>query len=231
MMVFDSIKIHENRVNSHYEKTLLETISHLEQENKTLLQKITQLESRLNHDYLTKLKSREAALNAIDSSLNNNKVHTIAIVFMDMDNLKLINDYGGHILGDEALKLFGSTLKLLEKPAHCISRLGGDEFIAILPNYTESQVREWCFALDETLQKIKPLIFNTQEIKVTVSTGYYLYDKLSDNLPKTSQDMIELADFSMYESKREKFTIRKRPPTTQMIQHIPVQLENASVKK
>ncbi|MDF4656032.1 diguanylate cyclase [Vibrio parahaemolyticus] len=103
MMVFDSIKIHENRVNSHYEKTLLETISHLEQENKTLLQKITQLESRLNHDYLTKLKSREAALNAIDSSLNNNKVHTIAIVFMDMDNLKLINDYGGHILGDEGL--------------------------------------------------------------------------------------------------------------------------------
>ena len=209
-MVFDSIKIHENRVNSHYEKTLLETISHLEQENKTLLQKITQLESRLNHDYLTKLKSREAALNAIDSSLNNNKVHTIAIVFMDMDNLKLINDYGGHILSDEALKLFGSTLKLLEKPAHCISRLGGDEFIAILPNYTESQVREWCFALDETLQKIKPLIFNTQEIKVTVSTGYYLYDKHSDNLTKTSQDMIELADFSMYESKKTKVYNKKK---------------------
>ncbi|MFD2017732.1 GGDEF domain-containing protein [Vibrio olivae] len=114
MMVFDSIERHEDRVNSRYEKTLQETIFHLEQKNKELMQKITQLESRLNHDYLTKLKSREAALNAIDSSLKNNEIHTIAVVFMDMDNLKLINDYGGHILGDEALKLFGSTLKLLE---------------------------------------------------------------------------------------------------------------------
>ncbi|TOF31910.1 GGDEF domain-containing protein, partial [Vibrio parahaemolyticus] len=140
MMVFDSIERHKDKVNSLYEKTLQETIFYLEQKNKELMQKITQLESRLNHDYLTKLKSREAALDAIDSSLNNNRIHTIAVVFMDMDNLKLINDYGGHILGDEALKLFGSTLKLLEKPAHCISRLGGDEFIAILPNYTESQV-------------------------------------------------------------------------------------------
>lgn len=219
-MVFDSIERHEDRVNSRYEKTLQETIFHLEQKNKELMQKITQLESRLNHDYLTKLKSREAALNAIDSSLKNNEIHTIAVVFMDMDNLKLINDYGGHILGDEALKLFGSTLKLLEKPAHCISRLGGDEFIAILPNYTESQVHEWCLALDELLKQTNPLSFNAQKIKVTVSTGYYLYDKHSDNPTKTSQDMIELADSSMYVSKREKFTIRKRTPTTQTIKHI-----------
>ncbi|EGR1275504.1 hypothetical protein D9A22_25720, partial [Vibrio parahaemolyticus] len=72
-MVFDSIERHEDRVNSRYEKTLQETIFHLEQKNKELMQKITQLESRLNHDYLTKLKSREAALNAIDSSLKNNE--------------------------------------------------------------------------------------------------------------------------------------------------------------
>ncbi len=214
MAIFDCLKTlvnknknesvsREKKVNSPEKNDLLNRVTHLEQENKVLFNQIRKLKSQLNHDYLTQLKSREAAYNAIDSSLKNSDIHTIAIVFMDIDNLKAINDYGGHSLGDDVLKLFASTLKLIEQPEHCISRLGGDEFIAILPNYTEAQVEEWCSQLDKMLAQSEPFTFDHKKTKVSASIGYYVHEKKADNLTVSSSELIRLADLSMYQSKRK----------------------------
>lgn len=212
MTVFESLKkseyknkvvsdVLEKKAASHKGNVFLNRIYLLEQENKELLNQIGKLEFQLNHDYLTQLKSREAAISAIDNSLKNSSIFNIAIVFMDIDNLKAINDYGGHSLGDKVLKQFASTLLLIEKPEQCISRLGGDEFIAILPNCTKAQVDEWCSLLDKKLAQSEPFTFDDKKTRVSVSTGYYLHEKNADNLAVTSNDLIRLADLSMYRSK------------------------------
>ncbi|MCA0936659.1 GGDEF domain-containing protein [Vibrio alginolyticus] len=193
----------ENEVKPNEDDALLNRIFHLEQKNSELLDQISKLESQLSKDYLTQLKSRETAIKALEASLENIDIHTVAIVFMDIDNLKAINDYGGHSLGDEVLKLFASTLKLIEQPEHCISRMGGDEFIAILPNYTKVQVDEWCSQLNKMLGQSEPFTFDHKKTKVSVSAGYYLHEKNADKITVTSNELIRLADLSMYQSKRK----------------------------
>ena len=91
-----------------------------------------------NLDFLTGLPTRNKGEQAIAQLM---KHHSGCLVFMDMDNLKTINDIYGHKAGDRVLKLLGNLL--LEYSSEClVCRLGGDEFLLFMPNADQNSITE-----------------------------------------------------------------------------------------
>lgn len=91
-----------------------------------------------NLDFLTGLPNRNKGEQAIAQLM---KHHSGCLVFMDMDNLKTINDIYGHKAGDRVLKLLGNLL--LEYSSEClVCRLGGDEFLLFMPNADQNSITE-----------------------------------------------------------------------------------------
>ena len=124
------------------------------------------------------------------------KVHSIAIVFIDMNGFKKINDTFGHEVGDQLLEMVVSRLNAVLREADLLCRLGGDEFVILLSNIDDptfdSLLKQIQFALD------KPIILNQQTIKVSASIGWsYTTEVLHADL----EDLIRDADRAMYRAK------------------------------
>ncbi|BDH60282.1 hypothetical protein MTP04_04120 [Lysinibacillus sp. PLM2] len=124
------------------------------------------------------------------------KTHTIAIVFIDMNGFKRINDTYGHEVGDKLLEEFVSRLNDLLRDTDLLCRLGGDEFI-ILSSNIDIEI------LENLLEKIqlvleKPMNMNTLEIKVSASIGWSYSTEVSN---ADLEEMIKEADKAMYRAK------------------------------
>lgn len=119
----------------------LQNVDDSEEENELkncdILEKTHLLEVAAYEDYLTGLLNRRGLNNALarlDYSQEN-----IAIFIFDMDNLKLCNDSKGHTGGDEMLRRFSSILRSHTRGGDIISRIGGDEFVAVMPQMRSSE--------------------------------------------------------------------------------------------
>ena len=121
-----------------------------------------------NLDFLTGLPTRNKGEQAIAQLM---KRHSGCLVFMDMDNLKTINDIYGHKAGDRVLKLLGNLL--LEYSSEClVCRLGGDEFLLFMPNADQNSITEVITAIFKK--------FNTRKEQdpelhaASISAGLYM---------------------------------------------------------
>jgi len=145
----------------------------------------------LNHRRINELLEYE-----IERSKRRREV--FSIMMLDVDNLKLINDTHGHIVGDEVLKNVATILKNCSRSVDSIGRYGGDEFLIILP-YTD---REKTKAVAERISKhIRRQGLRINEkinipIRLSIGVATHPFDSI---LPR---ELISLADQSMYESKR-----------------------------
>ncbi len=121
----------------------------------------------------------------------------IAVMFLDMDRFKLINDTLGHGAGDEALIIGTSRLLAAVREADTVARLGGDEFALILPHVTSAaQARQLgeklCSALDE------PLEIAGHRMRLGASVGIAMFPEHGD----TADSLLQHADMAMYEAKK-----------------------------
>lgn len=163
----------------------------------------TRLERQLEKDPLTGLLNRNALRKRLASSLEacRNKPHKLAVLFLDLDGFKEINDSLGHVQGDELLRQFASRLLHVASEASCaveVARLGGDEFILLLspsefPHFIATKLS---LRLLEIFNEVffilgKPLI-------VTASIGCYLAPAGQE----TASEVLHRADMAMYEAKR-----------------------------
>ena len=121
-----------------------------------------------NLDFLTGLPSRNKGEQAIAQLM---KHHSGCLVFMDMDNLKTINDIYGHKAGDRVLKLLGNLL--LEYSSECLAcRLGGDEFLLFMPDADQNSITDVITAIFKK--------FNTRKEQdpelhaASISAGLYM---------------------------------------------------------
>ncbi|MBO0145751.1 GGDEF domain-containing protein [Vibrio sp. Vb2424] len=178
---------------------LINQIRFLEVENKKLKDKVCSLENQIRTDCLTKVETREYGMTYLEMSLKNEQLNSLGLVFIDVDHLKIINDTEGHVVGDEVLSYVGSTLKNIQKPYESISRYGGDEFLAVLPNATHQETNVWCKQLHETLAKQR-LPLARSSLSITVTTGSYVYNMEGDE-KLTSNQLISLVDLDMYQKK------------------------------
>lgn len=152
-----------------------------------------------NHDVLTGLPNRfnfdQRLLEAIG------RHHTcdlsFALVFIDLDRFKLINDSLGHSVGDEVLRTISQRLQLVLKPRDWLFRHGGDEFMLITEvNGDEERLYRLLHELLGTLAK--PVQMGERDLDINGSIGVTLYPRDG----KDAQTLVRNADIAMYEAKR-----------------------------
>ncbi|HEY4370803.1 MAG TPA: EAL domain-containing protein [Burkholderiales bacterium] len=150
-------------------------------------------------DPLTRLPNRTLVLDRLRQaiSLSRRSKKTIAVFFIDLDNFKAINDGLGHHAGDEVLKTFVSRARSTLREADTIGRMGGDEFLTILPDLPES--RPAIRVAEAILTKAREAILvDGSPVVVAASIGVAVFPEDGS----TAEKLIQCADIAMYEAKR-----------------------------
>jgi diguanylate cyclase (GGDEF)-like protein/PAS domain S-box-containing protein len=165
---------------------------------KALEQKNAELSHQADHDALTGLPNRKRFYECLHQSLEkaSRNQELVALLFLDLDGFKSINDTLGHNVGDLLLKTVASRLKKCLRGSDTISRLGGDEFTVILPAIPGPEeaakvAEKICDGI------IQPFILEEHTVSVTTSIGISLY-------PFDGEDpeiLVKNADVAMYRAK------------------------------
>jgi diguanylate cyclase (GGDEF)-like protein/PAS domain S-box-containing protein len=152
-----------------------------------------------HYDYLTDLPNRALFLDVLGHSIalaKRNK-HKVAILFLDLDGFKKINDAHGHDAGDLLLKEVAVRLKETVRGSDAVARVGGDEFIIVLDNInSEDNVALVAHKINVAL--LAPFEVNGQPCQVGGSIGISMFPQDS----KDSEQLIKLADDAMYMAKQ-----------------------------
>lgn len=164
----------------------------------TIKQSEAELEFLAHHDPLTKLPNRLLLTSRLSQSIKRAKREgsKIAILFLDLDRFKEINDTFGHSYGDEILTTVTTRLKIAMREKDTIARIGGDEFIILIEEMKDIS------DLDQVLLKILNvfkddiLVFN-HSFKLSASIGVALFPDDGKNI----EDLIKNADAAMYQAK------------------------------
>ena len=161
------------------------------------------IESRLqflaNYDALTELPNRSLFLDrlkvAIENAKRNNRL--AAIIFLDLDGFKTINDTLGHSAGDQLIREVGRRLIRCVRKSDTVARLGGDEFTILLTNI--DCVSNVECAVEKIIRGVaEPMEIADQMVNITTSLGITLCP-LDDN--DTAETLIKQADSAMYQAK------------------------------
>jgi diguanylate cyclase (GGDEF)-like protein/PAS domain S-box-containing protein len=163
-----------------------------------------QLQHDAFHDALTGLPNRalfidrlQAALARLQGAMSRgHHKGMFAVVFLDVDRFKLVNDSLGHSVGDRLLVELSSALKTAVRPGDTVARLGGDEFTILLEDMEQ---REEAIAVAERIQSVlrEPLTLAGHEVFATVSMGI----ALSAPSYRRAEDLLRDADTAMYHAK------------------------------
>jgi diguanylate cyclase (GGDEF)-like protein len=160
-----------------------------------------QLRHTALHDPLTGLPNRVLLLDRIGLAIARARRadRLLAVLFLDLDGFKAINDTLGHEAGDEALKTFATRIRQTLRRSDTAARLGGDEFVVVLEDIADAQ------SLAPQIQRLReavcqPFVFKTQNWPLATSVGAALYPHDGEN----PSDLLQAADYNMYEDKRAK---------------------------
>jgi len=149
-----------------------------------------------NHDPLTELPNRRKFMDKLKEELKNGNKG--AVLLLDLDNFKDINDTLGHVYGDKVLKRISKKLLELESDNIFVSRFGGDEFLILIKGETDTQIIDECI-VEITKHLEKPLIVYDNELHIEFSLGVTLFPDDSKNM----NQLITNADTAMYKVKRK----------------------------
>ena len=159
------------------------------------------------HDSLTGLPNRKLFYLKLEQTLGGAKLSNtvFAVLYVDLDGFKLINDTYGHQIGDFVLCVVSKRLKHCIRKDDVIARIGGDEFTLMLnniQNYENAQlvVKKLLFILN------KPIIKNNKKLFINASIGISLYPFNGDNI----DSLIQNADHNMYTIKKQKKIISQK---------------------
>src|SRR5713226_3878834 len=156
-----------------------------------------QLEHQANYDALTGLPNRNLLHDRLRQTVYSQRnPRNIAVVFMDLDHFKFVNDSLGHSTGDKLLKAMGDRLRAVLREGDTVGRVGGDEFVLILNDQSNEEV------IFRAMQRItakvaEPIMLDGKELYVTCSAGISLY-------PQDGRDvdtLLKNADAAMYRAK------------------------------
>jgi len=151
------------------------------------------------HDALTNLPNRSLFMDRVEQALNHNKRHPqylFAVMFIDLDRFKMINDSLGHAVGDQFLQAIAKLLVTCLRGGDTVARIGGDEFTILVNDMRE--ISEAVMIAERILHKfLQPIELENQKIFGSVSIGIVI----SDGEYETADDLIRDADIAMYRSK------------------------------
>ena len=152
------------------------------------------------HDSLTGLRNRSAVMDHIARKLEDGEREAslggFALLLLDLDGFKAVNDNFGHDAGDELLRQVSSRIEAALRDSDFIARLGGDEFLIVVPQVSD---RETAHRVGKKIiaAVAKPYLVASRELKVTASIGISMF-------PENARDregLMKCADLAMYEAK------------------------------
>lgn len=150
------------------------------------------------HDPLTNLPNRRMFMNQLRSEIieRNNSKSKLSILFIDLDNFKLINDKWGHDAGDLVIKDAAYKIKEAIRPTDMVARLGGDEFIVLLKDVVdEKDISKYVKQILANFQT--PMSTSSQDYSLTCSIGIATYPENGDS----AEQLITNADNALYHVK------------------------------
>ncbi|CAM3574211.1 Phytochrome-like protein cph2 [Vibrio aerogenes CECT 7868] len=179
---------------NQFQQRIIDDVNHLEQTK-------NQMEYMAHHDALTGLPNRILMIKKINQSIRLARKHHrhVAVMFVDLDNFKNVNDLYGHTLGDQLLKVLGHKFKAIMDEKGFVSRFGGDEFIFCFPdlnNKTEAKAK--IKIIRQTLET--PVNIEGKTLSVGCSIGITMYPSDSAD----AETLISKADAALYKSKSHK---------------------------
>ncbi len=212
--IFGTLCVIDTRT-SNYNDNMIELLGQLALLIEADLQHLHDLEEVTKlaiTDELTGIYNRRGFLTLVPKFLHSAQLskHNTAFIYLDIDNLKQVNDNFGHLQGDRLIASLGNIVKAQCSDDNVCARLGGDEFVICLQNVTEAEVKSILACIDHTFTKALSeslLVSNTsatQEFSgFGVSIGYHIF-KADDNSDIDSR--LSKTDALMYANKAQKKT-------------------------
>jgi diguanylate cyclase (GGDEF)-like protein/PAS domain S-box-containing protein len=151
------------------------------------------------HDTLTDLPNRALLTDRLQQALSSAKRENqrIAVMFVDLDRFKPINDSLGHIVGDWLLKEAASRMRACVRESDTVARVGGDEFVVLLRTVeNESDAAMVAEKIRNVLNK--PFELAQQSLRISCSIGLALYPEHAQN----EKELLDYADIAMYRAKQ-----------------------------
>lgn len=145
------------------------------------------------HDTLTGLPNRLLFTEKLERFVRANR--PVAVMFIDLDQFKMINDTRGHSIGDQLLQQVAERLRRCVREQDIVSRTGGDEFTVILPVETKAEVIQVAKTILEEIRN--PFFIGDGEFYIRTSIGMSFYPTDGDNV----ETILKHADIAMYRSK------------------------------
>jgi diguanylate cyclase (GGDEF)-like protein/PAS domain S-box-containing protein len=159
-----------------------------------------EIQYQATHDALTGLSNRMMFSHLLNHAIQAARRYTrqLAVLFIDLDRFKIINDTLGHEAGDQLLQEITTRLKQTLRAADLVARLGGDEFVILIEEVSDSsQVATVAHKILTSI--IKPITIMGQECRITASIGICMYPKDAED----EQSLLKNADIAMYLAKEE----------------------------
>jgi diguanylate cyclase (GGDEF)-like protein len=193
-------KSYHKRLDTHRDDEIGELILGVNTMLDTIETHERQLFQRANYDELTQLPNRHLLMERLSHGIHAAKRSKteIALLFLDLDRFKIINDSLGHRIGDELLVQVAAKLSNTLRKSDSISRWGGDEFVILLENV------EGVLHIEHIIEKIivelcRPMVVEDHLLHVSTSIGVARFPKDG----KDSLSLLKHADISMYKAKEK----------------------------
>ena len=165
---------------------------------------LKELEYSAQHDALTSLSNRRGFKNFMQRMISESKHKTYysVLFYLDLNQFKQINDSLGHTMGDKVLIAIGKRLSHMMHDAENITRLGGDEFIAVIP-FIHQDMQKTKKKIDHYIKFIQsifndPFMIDGVRLHLKSSIGIVIIEPGFDNI----EEIVRHADISMYQAKR-----------------------------
>jgi diguanylate cyclase (GGDEF)-like protein/PAS domain S-box-containing protein len=181
-------------------RELANTVQQLQVEIEEREKIAAELDFLANHDALTGLPSLRLCKDRLDQSLAEARRNrqTSAVMFLDLDGFKDINDQHGHEFGDLVLKATAERIRDEIRETDTVARIGGDEFVIILSSLPESDIADRIAA--SVIKRIaQPVQIQSTEVTISASIGISLYPENGI----TAEELIRSADKAMYKVKHQ----------------------------
>lgn len=165
-----------------------------------LHQRLEELQEMAMYDALTGIANRRYIEMNLETRLEELRRYNwpFAVMFMDVDNFKTLNDTYGHSIGDRALKMIGSTMVNSLRSFDIIGRWGGEEFVVILVNVPDGELFNVADRFRCLVENSRLPLENNETMSVTVSAG-----ATNARSGESIESLIERADKLMYQSKQK----------------------------